>query len=217
MKTTTTKLVFLLAIGFLLFGLVQAGDLEPPGPPAPTMVTLLDIFNKWGVPKTGQTACWNAAGTSISCLGSGMDGAIQAGVSVGPRFTENNNGTVKDNLTGLIWLKNANCFGVQNWQFALSSANTLASGACGLTDGSVAGGWRLPNRKELESLIDLGQFDPALPAGHPFSGVQSAYYWSSTTIASSPGAAWYVSLNNGYVTSLDKQFGYNVWPVRGGQ
>ena len=57
------------------------------------------------------------------------------------------------------------------WQEALDAANTLASGSCGLSDGSMAGDWRLPNVNELRSLIDWGNFSPALPAGHPFSGV----------------------------------------------
>ena len=71
-----------------------------------------------------------------------------------PRFTDNGNGTVTDNLTGLIWLKNANCFGAKDWAMALSDANTLNNGECGLTDGSVEGDWRLPNVREMQSLID---------------------------------------------------------------
>jgi hypothetical protein len=123
---------------------------------------------------------------------------------------------VKDNLTGLIWLKNPNCFGLEYWHPALSDVSTLASGACGLTDGSVAGDWRLPNVKELQSLIDFSQVDPALPPGHPFSGV-GWLYWSSTT-AQFPDHAWYVSLGNGLVSFEPKGLGYhNVWPVRGGQ
>ena len=97
------------------------------------------------------------------------------------RFTDNGDGTVTDNLTALIWLKNANCFGAKNWATALSDANALASGSCGLSDGSIAGGWRLPNGNELHSLIDLAQSNPALPAGHPFTGVQVNLYWTSTT------------------------------------
>ena len=45
-----------------------------------------------------------------------------------PRFTDNGNGTVTDNLTRLIWMKNANAFGMKNWADALTIANTLASG-----------------------------------------------------------------------------------------
>ena len=74
-----------------------------------------------------------------------------------PRFTDNGNGTVTDNLTGLIWLKNASCYGQMPWTNALNVANALASGSCGLTDGSIAGAWRLPNVREMQSLIDYGR------------------------------------------------------------
>ena len=169
------------------------------------------------VPKTGQTGCWDVDGYTINCAGTGQDGEYQKGVSVDPRFTENADGTVKDNQTGLIWLKNASCFGWQNWTSALSSANTLASGACGLSDGSVAGDWRLPNRKEWESLLDLGRRYPALPAGHPFSGVQSFSHWSSTTYKDYPYLAWVVDLYDGsFFYEYKLNSGY-VWPVRGGQ
>ena len=223
MKTTTTKLFFSLAIGLLVFGSAPAGTLDPPGPPAPTMVTLQQIYDRIGVgpgaAKTGQAGCWDASGAPTSCAGTGQDGALQKGVSVSPRFTDNGNGTVKDNLTGLIWLKNANCFGFQAWAIALSNSNTLASGSCGLTDGSVAGAWRLPNVKELQSLIDFGQFFPALPPGSPFSGVLSGGYWSSTTDASIPANAWIVNLGAGDVANGPKSGGVQVplvWPVRGG-
>ena len=62
-----------------------------------------------------------------------------------PRFRDNNNGTVRDKLTGLIWLQDADCFGMQAWHAALKSANLLADGQCGLTDGSGVNDWRLPN------------------------------------------------------------------------
>ena len=137
--------------------------------------------------------------------------------SAATRFTDNGNGTVTDSVTGLIWLKNANCLGFQPWTNALSSANGLASGNCGLTDGSTAGQWRLPNRNELQSLIDYTTISPALPAGHPFVGVQSNYYWSSTTYAPFPRGAWCVLLNDGLVDAHGKPFHLYVWPVRGGQ
>ena len=62
------------------------------------------------VPKTGQVTCYDAGGNVINCAGTGQDGELQKGVKwPTPRFTVRANGTTKDNLTGLIWLTNANC------------------------------------------------------------------------------------------------------------
>ncbi len=222
MKRKTTRLYVSLAIGSLLFGLVLAGTLDPPGPPAPTMVTLQQIFDRLGglsrLARTGQTGCWDSTGTSIPCTGTTQDGELKAGAWVSPRFTDTGDGTVQDNLTGLIWLKNANCFGVQSWTGALNVRNTLANGSCGLTDGSARGAWRLPNVRELHSLIDFGRFGPpTLPPGHPFTGVTFASYWSSSTHARFPTSAWSASLGNGYVSYDSKTDGNYVWPVRGGR
>ena len=229
MKKPTAIAVCLLGVAGV-YWLAQAGDLEPPGDPGSTMATLQQIYDKMddctggglcGVPTTGQTECWDAVGTLIDCTGTGQDGDYQAGASLNPRFTDNGNGTVTDNLTGLIWLQDADCFGQREWSNALSDANTLASDSdtCtpDLSDGSVAGDWRLPNVKELQSLIDYGEYGPALPSGHPFSGVLSTYYWSSTSNVYYPINAWYVNLNIGFVhSSYPKTNTYYVWPVRGG-
>jgi hypothetical protein len=161
------------------------------------------------VPKTGQTTSYAA----------GDDGDLEKGVVPPPqRFTDNGDGTVTDNLTGLIWLKNANFkAGKRTWAQALADCATLNNGEGGLSDGSVEGDWRLPNAKELYSLIDLGRFNPALPSGHPFTGVQSDRYWSSSTVADYTVYAWVVYLGSGYVVSDDRTFTRYVWPVRGGQ
>ncbi len=171
------------------------------------------------LPATGQTTCYNSSGNVIPCTGTGQDGAIQAGAAwPTPRFTDNGNGTVTDNLTGLIWLKNANCFGAQPWATALTDANTLSSGTCGLSDGSTLGQWRLPNRKELQSLIDRSRVSLALPSGHPFTGVQSDYYWSSSSYAFNANfLAWIVRMDDGYVYDDVKTSNFYVWPVRAGQ
>jgi hypothetical protein len=181
------------------------------------------------VPQTGQTQCWDASGTLIACDGTGQDGDHQAGVPFpSPRFTENGNGTVTDNLTGLIWLKNADCFpGSGNgltWEGSLQAANSLATPSCGLSDGSVAGDWRLPNRNELQSLLDFGFINPALSNaagtaqwtdGDAFSGVQSGSYWSSTTLPEFPNRAWLIFLSNGEILPVLKvQITGHVWPVR---
>jgi hypothetical protein len=189
----------------------MTGFTEPGSGPGSTMHTLDDIYAlalPARVPKTGQTTSY----------GTGDDGDLEKGVAwPNPRFTDNGDGTVTDNLTGLIWLKNANCFGARNWATALSDANTLNSGECGLTDGSVEGDWRLPNVREQQSLIDYGRSNLALPSGHPFTGVQSNYYWTSTPYAYYTSFAWYVYLYDGYVDGDDETYAYDVWPVRGGQ
>ncbi|MBF0525221.1 MAG: DUF1566 domain-containing protein, partial [Deltaproteobacteria bacterium] len=161
------------------------------------------------VPKTGQTTSY----------GYYDDGVTQIGVAwPNPRFTNNNDGTVTDNLTGLVWLRNANCFGTKNWADALAAVNGLSSGSCGLSDISHAGDWRMPNINELSSLVDPGQYNPALPSGHPFLGVQTyvggaVYYHSSTTTAIDTTGNWGVNFQNGLTTGCGKGSIY-VWPVK---
>ena len=164
------------------------------------------------VPKTGQTIPYVA----------GDDGTLQKGVGwPTPRFNDNGNGTVTDKLTGLIWTKNASCFGTlaKNWTEARIATNNLKSGdpGTGLTDGSKAGDWRLPNFKELQSLVDYGHATPALPEGNPFTGVQFANYWSSTTFAFITTAAWRVNFGDGSPNANYKSLYCYVWCVRGGK
>ena len=188
---------------------------EPSAGPGSTMKTLDDLYTLAGErsrpPKTGDTFTDESV--------TGEDGELQKGVVwPSPRLTDNGNGTVTDNLTGLIWLKNANCFGMRDWATALSDANALASGSCSLSDGSVAGDWRLPNLRELQSLIDYGRYGSALPSGHPFTGVQSVeHYWTRTTTAGRTSTAWSVRPYDGYLFSDAKPYSTFVWPVRGGQ
>ena len=130
------------------------------------------------------------------------------------RFKDNKDGTILDNQTGLIWLKNTSMLGQSTWEQAMKACASLKSGG-DLCDGSKKGDWRLPSRFELESLLDLSQSNPALPAGHPFECVQSGYYWSGTTYAANTGYAWLVGLINGYVYYDSKTSTNYVWPVRG--
>jgi hypothetical protein len=162
------------------------------------------------VPKTGQ----------MQSHATGDDGDLHKGVaSPTPRFTNNNNGTVTDNLTGLIWMQNANAFVVKKtWAEALSAAATVANGIGGLEDGSQPGDWRLPNVREFQSLVDYGRSNPALPDNPPFTGVQPYFYWSSTT-APDPTLAWDVAIGG---TGKAEPFGKAiaddyVWCVRGGR
>ncbi|MFZ5797729.1 MAG: DUF1566 domain-containing protein [Thermodesulfobacteriota bacterium] len=203
---------------------------------AQNKVVVVPLGGKKGNPaplaKTGQTLCYDPACTvspcdPVACAGTGEDGELQTGVTASPRFTDNGDGTVTDRLTGLIWLQEGNCitfFGgdttgqnPRTWGPALEAANKLASGYCGLTDGSVAGDWRLPNIRELQSLLDYSQFDPALPPGHPFLNAVSSYYWSSTTGVAETYRAWQVDFYDGYNTVYYKWDSAYVRAVRGGQ
>ena len=159
------------------------------------------------LPKTGQTTSY----------ATGDDGDLERGVDwPSPRFTDNGNGTITDNLTGLIWLKNANCFGTRTWTDALNDANTLNSGECGLTDGSAEGDWRLPNRKELNSHGNYSQANPSTWLNtQGFSSVADTY-WSSSSVAAVAGSAWYVMVVYDVVYDVSKGVSYYVWPVRGG-
>jgi hypothetical protein len=167
------------------------------------------------VAKTGQTVIYEDSD----------DGDLQRGVAwPNPRFTDNQNGTVTDNLTGLIWLKDANRFRERTWNEALNDCKSLADDGLYLTDGSTAGDWHMANIKELLSLIDYSQEGPALPYGHPFENVASDIYWSSTTVDSWTGGAWFVDFYEGVVVSERKTERqdprpslWHVWCVRGGQ
>lgn len=159
------------------------------------------------VAKTGQTIRYDG----------NDDGYWQKGAAwPSPRFTDNSNGTVTDNLTGLVWLRLTSCNNLP-WNSAQSWVTGLASGSCGLSDGSVPGQWRLPTIKELSSLVNAGASYPALPSGHPFTGSMSGLYWSSTTYAPSTSSAWQVVLDDGRVGVNSKAGSFMVWPVRGGQ
>jgi len=189
---------------------VRAGQ---PGSLEPSVISL---------PKTGQTKCYDTAGAETPCAGTGQDGEIQAGVGCpSPRFTNNGDDTVTDNLTGLMWTKDANLPNYYiPWQQALDYVAGMNAGTYhnfGYKD------WHLPNRKELYSLTDFSRHDPALPANHPFTNVQAEdyCYWSSTSEAYFTSYAWGVSMCSGnmdsyYDNSDLGDWGF-VWPVRGGQ
>jgi hypothetical protein len=181
------------------------------------------------LPRTGQTSCYNSAGTEIDCADTGQDGAIQAGaVWPDPRFIDHGDNTTTDNLTGLMWANNANLLGTDDadndtdgtagdgavtWQHALDYIKKLNSEHyLNYTD------WRLPNTRELRSLADYELYGPALPLNYPFTNVRSFnYYWSSTSSAGSTHNAWTVGMSLGYVGYGNKANSNFVWPVRAGQ
>ncbi|MBU4236715.1 MAG: DUF1566 domain-containing protein, partial [Proteobacteria bacterium] len=178
--------------------------------------------------RTGQTTCYDINGTLlVSCAGTGQDADLLTGSAwPDPRFTDNGNGTVTDNLSGLTWLKNANCAnGTRDWQTALDDVaglnadGTMNGNNCGdiSSGGSHQTDWRLPNSKEILSLIDFSHYNPALPASHPFSNLVTwGDLWSSTTASALTQGALRIGMYEGYRQARLKNDTNYVWPVRGG-
>jgi len=149
--------------------------------------------------------------------------------STPPRFTDNRNGTITDNSTGLVWLKNANCFGLNNFSSATSVVDSLADGSCGLTDGSQPGDWRLPEENnaainEWSSLVDTRFSSPAFSntagtgqwsEGDAFSAVVADdVYWSRNIVNGDPENIRVVTTSNGAISTItEMDFAY-VWPVK---
>jgi hypothetical protein len=141
------------------------------------------------------------------------------------RYTDNGDGTVTDNWSGLRWLKNANCFGEQSWEMTIQSVANLASGQCGLSDGSIPGMWRLPTKDEWEVMIDRNYSYPALSnaagtaqwmEGDAFFGVPKNgdyCYWSSTD-SNMPHApnyyAWYVVISDGSISPDGRKASWTI-------
>lgn len=191
------------------------------------------------LPKTGQATCYDTVGAVISCAtatAAGQNGALQKGVAwPDPRFTTNTDTTVTDNLTGFVWAPNGNLMptrdngwdadytaanfweaandGMVTWQHALDYVTKLnAENYLGHSD------WRLPNKKELRSLVNYGQANTATWLNtQGFTNAQADDYWSSTSYTSHTYSAWYVIMSDGSMSIFNKTDNLYVWPVRAGQ
>ena len=114
---------------------------------------------------------------------------------------------VKDVQTGFTWEQSPDLFyGV--WTDAI--AHCREKQLAGLAE------WRLPSIKELSSLIDSSQKDPALPSGHPFGNIKSSIYWSSTPSETDEMVAWHVSFFSGEVVTDQKSQTRRAWCMLGG-
>lgn len=166
------------------------------------------------LPKTGQSLCYDISGNTIGCSGTGQDGEQQIGTDwPSSRFYDNGDQTFTDNLTGLMWSKNADpASSTVTWQEALDYIQSLnSSNYLGYCD------WQLPNANELGSLANKGKAITAVWLNtQGFTNVQAANYWSSSTYAYDPINAWVVTMA-GYSPINYKLNGNYVWPVRAGQ
>jgi len=164
-----------------------------------------------GYPATGQRSCHAVSGKEIPCAGSGQDGESRRGRPwPSPRFIAEGE-RVQDRLTGLVWPRDALAAVFPlDWDEALRFIRQLNRRVW-----LGHGDWRLPNRRELRSLMSYQTRMPALPEGHPFINLFSGWYWSSTTAVIAPSHAWYVHMEGARMFYGGKDQSYMVWPVRG--
>jgi hypothetical protein len=190
----------------------------------------------WEKDMLSGVKAYNYANYSLSCYKSKVlktgqttsyvdydDGDYQTGEA--RSYTrDNDKEVVIDNVTGLMWQDNSEAKTVTKpWvtqanynagKYNDTSGDTAATYCSNLTLGSYED-WRLPTRKELLSIVDLGRFNPSLDP--EFLNFASSYYWSSTTNANNSGNAWFVNFfygNQHYGTKYDD---YYVRCVRAGQ
>jgi hypothetical protein len=131
------------------------------------------------------------------------------------QFTINDDGTVTDNKTTLTWMR---CSLGQVWEAGCTPQTaTKLNWEDALTAANITSDWRLPNIKELNSIAEQACDSPAINASI-FPNTQSAYYWSSSPVASDDGRAWVVNFSKGGdVSSFNKSNDRFVRLVRGGQ
>ena len=168
--------------------------------------------------------------------GESNGGCTCSGTLYANRWCDNGNGTVTDLSTCLVWLKKADWGGAKKWRCfdddpdpyddAHQRAGLLYAGAtdANLSDGSVAGDWRLPTKTELVGLMS-GNAPVWCYTGpcdlNGFTGVAGGdkEYWSSSTAATDTGSAWVMSPSYSYQGFSAKSHSYGVsyvWPVRSG-
>lgn len=179
--------------------------------------------------KTGQTTCWNSAGSVIPCAGTGHDGDLQRGVAFA--YEDNGDGTITDANTGLMWEKLSNDGSLHHKENTYTWDNAFALKVATLNSPPCFSGhcdWRVPNLNELESIRNLENLDPAVPPAFN-TGCQpgctvltcsctavSTYYWSSSSYAGYPQFVWTVRFFDGSLGNGTGNSGYYVRAVRGG-
>ncbi len=128
-------------------------------------------------------------------------------------FTDNGDGTITDTITGLMWEIKTDDGGPRDkdntytWEEALAYCENLVH--------AEHDDWRLPNRNELQSIIDYTRYGPSVDPLFPL--IRPSSNWSSNTNAAILDSAWIVNLYSGDVSTLGKENESYVHAVRGGQ
>lgn len=161
----------------------------------------------WPIADTGLTVHYSTA--------AGDDSDYQPADSQ-PSYTDNGDGTVTDNRTGLMWVRDpvaASISAADTWENAINACESGIGNAgtyAGYTD------WRLPNAKELVSIADYSGANPTINATY-FLNTVSASYWSSTSVQALSIYAWILNFANGTLGPNDKISAVYVRCVRGGR
>jgi len=121
------------------------------------------------------------------------------------RFRDNGNGTITDNISGLMWQKMLSTT-KYTWEQGLSYCENLS--LAGYSD------WRMPNAKELESLNSELKKNPSLDTVY-FKNVSVSNYWSSTTTYNQTTKSWSMNTAYGLISYDDKTIQNYVICVRG--
>ena len=128
-------------------------------------------------------------------------------------FTVNQDGTVTDNRTKLVWKQ---CLeGLSGADCATGTASTFTCDKA-LQHAASQTGWRLPNIKELASIVELKCVDPAINLA-VFPNAPSSDVLSGSSYASNSYYAWSVDFDGGNASDVNRNDGSHVRLVRGGQ
>ena len=191
---------------------------NPPGP-------------HFSLPDTNQRACYDET-EEITCPGTpgdptcaitdgcGQDAQCGWDTAHDPseRFTVTGSAEplVTDNITDLMWQgcpagqSGSDCAGEHvphTWIEALAYCDGLTWG--GHDD------WRMPDRHELQSIVDYGRTDPSIDSS-AFPGTPTSFFWSLSSVSGESVSAWVVPFNDGRAGRVGKDGGMVVRCVRGG-
>jgi hypothetical protein len=108
--------------------------------------------------------------------------------------------TVTDTFTGLIWQRNVDV-NSYTWSGAQSYCSSLGTG------------WRVPNIKELQSIVDVRSYNPAIDTT-AFPSAPATWFWSSSPYASDTSYVWVVFFFSGYTAHYSTASNFRVRCVR---
>jgi hypothetical protein len=175
---------------------------------------------------SGQTTCWDATGVVVPCAGTGQDGAVQAGVPLA--YVDNGDGTITDVNLGLMWEKKSDDGSINDMDVTYTWDDAFAVHLATLNAGAGFAGhtdWRLPNVRELGSLVNFENIAPAIPPAFntgcaPGCTVLTcsctfvSSYRTATTYPPATTATYVVGFYGGHVGYNFKNLGNYVRAVR---